>query len=172
MKNKTNAILGAIFILAGAIFLMKNFNIFDPVFRIFSIGTFWPLLFVILPGLIFHYSFFAGNKKNPGLLVPGGILLVIGTVFQVNMLIGGWDVLWPFYIFAVAFGLFELYAFGNRDKGLLIPIGILGGLSMIFFAAFSINKIFGYGTAKLITPVVLIGIGLIVIFGGGKKKEF
>lgn len=172
MKNKTNAILGTIFILAGAIFLMKNFDIFDPVFRVFSIGTFWPLIFVILPGLIFHYAFFSGNRKNPGLLVPGGILLVIGTVFQVNMLIGGWDVLWPFYILAVAFGLFELYAFGNRDRGLLIPIGILGGLSVIFFAAFSLNKIFGYSTGKLITPAVLIILGLIVIFGGGKKKEF
>jgi hypothetical protein len=174
--NKTNRVLGAILVILGALFLLKNLNIVNPLFDIFNFGfiisKLWPSLFLIIPGLLFHYGFFRGRRKDPGLLVPGGILLVLGIVFQINMLFGGWNITWPANIFAVAFGLFELYAFGNREKGLLIPIGILGGLSVIFFTAFSLNQLIGLNARNAITPLVLIIIGLIVIFGGRRKKEF
>lgn len=174
--NKSSKVLGIIFVILGAIFLLKNFNIMNPFFQLFSLGNlfgkFWPSLFLIIPGLLFHYGYFSGRRKDPGLLVPGGILLVLGIVFQINMLFGGWEITWPAYIFAVAFGLFELYAFGNREKGLLVPVGILGGLSFIFFFSFSLKEIFNNSTRQLIIPVVLIVIGLMVLFGGRRKKEF
>lgn len=170
MKNRFNSILGMVLILAGVVFLLKNLHIFDPILNVFSLNTLWPLIFVIFPGLIFHYAFFSGNKRDPGLLVPGGMLLVTGITLQLGVLMGGWDIIWPMFIFAVAFGLFELYAFGNRDKGLLIPVFILGGLSVLFFATYSVGKIFGPGTEKLITPAIFVIIGMIVIFSGKKKK--
>jgi hypothetical protein len=176
MNNKGGRVFGAILVIVGALFLLKNLNIMSPFFEIFDlgylIGTFWPSLFLLIPAFFFHYGFFAGRKRDPGLLVPGGILLVLGVVFQINMLFGGWDVTWPLNIFAVAFGLFELYYFGNREKGLLIPIFILSGVSLIFFTTFSLNELFGYNTRKVAIPFVLIAIGLLVIFGGRKKKEF
>lgn len=172
MKNRFNTILGMVLILAGVIFLLKNLHIFDPILSFISINTFWPLLFVIFPGLIFHYAFFSGSKRDPGLLVPGGILLVTGLTLQLSVFTEAWDILWPLYIFAVAFGLFELYAFGNRDKGLLIPIGILGALSLIFFCSFSVSKILGQGSEKLVTPLAFVLLGLIVIFAGRKKKNY
>ncbi len=169
MKIKTNGIIGIIIIIIGVLFLLKNFNIFSPFFDSLSfgslIGTFWPSLFLIIPGLLFHYGFLSGGRKDAGLLVPGGILLVLGVVFQFNMLFGGWDVTWPAYIFAVAFGLFELYLFGGREKGLLIPVGILGGLSVIFFFTISLKELLGPGTTGFIAPIVLIFIGIVVIFG-------
>lgn len=171
MNRKTNAILGTIFVVLGALFLLDNLGIVNPFRYIFSIGNLWPL-FVLLPGLIFHYAFFAGNRKDPGLLVPGGILLVLGTTFLISTFFHAWHITWPLYIFAVAFGLYELYLFGGREKGLLIPVGILGGLSVIFFMTFSINELFGYSTRKFLTPLVLIVIGLAVLFGGTRKKEY
>ena len=137
--NRTGKTLGSIFIIAGILFLLANLDIIDLHFLNigFILSRFWPLLFLILPGLLFHMGFFAGRNKNPGLLVPGGILLVLGVAFQINMLFGGWDILWPVYIFSVAFGLFELYIFGGRDKALLIPVGILTCLSAVFFISFS-----------------------------------
>jgi hypothetical protein len=172
--NKTGRVLGTIFVVLGAIFLLKNFNIINFSFNIFDFGfiisKFWPSIFLILPGLLFHYGYLAGRRKDPGLLVPGGMFLVWGAAFQINMLFGFWEVMWPIYIFAVAFGLFELYLFGNRDKGLLIPICILGGLSVIFFSAFSLKALLGSISGQLLTPVVLIVIGLAVIFGGNKKR--
>lgn len=170
--NRSGKVLGLIFVVLGAIFLLNNFDFMRPFFRMFSIGKFWPSLFLLLPGLLFHYGFFSGRKKDPGLLVPGGILLVLGVVLQINMLFGFWSITWPAYTFAVAFGLFELYAFGNREKGLLVPVGILTGLSLIFFFSFSLREIFTPNVRQYIIPVVLIVIGIFVLFGGRKKREF
>lgn len=171
--NRTGKVLGTIFILLGALFLLKNLDIIEPFWSYFDIGSiigrFWPALFLLVPGLIFHINFFSGRKKDPGILVPGGILLVLGIAFQINMLFGGWDIMWPLYIFSVAFGLFELYAFGTRDKGLLVPIGILGGLSVIFFISFSLGRFLSFSIRPLIVPVILIGAGLMVLFGGKGK---
>lgn len=173
--NRTGKVLGSIFIILGALFLLRNLNIIGP-FHIniwYILGRFWPTILLLL-GLIFHFSYFTGKRNDPGVLVPGGILLVLGSVLQVNMLFGGWGIAWPVYIFSIAFGLFELYAFGNRDRGLLIPIGILGGLSVICFIAFSADDLLGFSTKPYIVPAVLIGIGLIVLFGGkgtaGRQK--
>ncbi len=179
--NKTSKVLGGILIILGILFLLKNFNLFNlwdfinfrTVFRLIGtlVGRFWPSLFLILPGLLFHSAYFTGNKRNPGVLVPGGILLVLGIVFQINMLFGGWSILWPVYIFSVAFGLMELYVFGSRERGLLIPIGILTGLSLVFFIAFSLNGLLSVNTRPFALPVVLILMGGIVLFGGRGKRS-
>ncbi|HOQ07430.1 MAG TPA: hypothetical protein PLP87_06430 [Clostridiales bacterium] len=172
--KKSGRLLGGIIIALGILFLMKNLGIFEPVWGVINpgalLGRFWPSLFLLLPGLLFHYSFFTGTRKDPGLLVPGGILLVLGLVFQFNMLFGGWDITWPLIIFSVAFGLFELYIFGNREKGLLIPIGILGGLSFLFFFSFSLSRLLNFNTRPYAIPVLLIGVGLILVSGGRKSR--
>lgn len=176
--NRTGKVFGSIFIILGALFLLKNLNIIDPFWTSFNISSiiskFWPALFLLLPGLLFHLNYFSGRKKDPGMLVPGGIFLVLGAAFQINMLFGGWDIVWPLYIFSVAFGLFELYAFGTRDRSLLIPICILSGLSILFFISFSANKLLSFNTKPFTIPVILIGAGLLVLFSGrgssGKQK--
>lgn len=176
MYSKSGRIIGIIFVIIGAIFLLDNLNIIDPVFEALNfwrlVGLFWPSLFLLLPAFFFHFGFFKGRGRDPGLLVPGGILLILGIAFQINMLFGGWEITWPFYIFSVAFGLFELYYFGNREKGLLIPIFILGGLSFVFFAAFSMKELLGFDTGRAAIPIVLIVIGVLIMFGGRGKKEF
>lgn len=173
--TRTNRILGAILVILGALFLLKNLNIVNPLFDIFNFGNlismFWPSLFLLLPGLLFHYGYAKGNKRSPGLLIPGGMLLVWGVTCQLSMIFNIWGATWPGFILGFAFGLYEFYLC-TKIKGLLIPIGILGGLSAIFFATFSLNELIGYNTRKSITPIVLIIIGLIVIFGGRRKKEF
>lgn len=180
--NRTGKVLGSIFIILGVLFLLKNLNIIGPFWSYINIGyimsivfKFWPVLFLFIPGILFHLGFFSGRKRDPGVLVPGGILLILGAAFQINMLFGGWDIMWPVYILSVAFGLFELYAFGTRDRGLLIPISILTGLSVLFFISFSANRLLSFNTKPFIVPVALIGIGLLVLFGGKRgnnRKEF
>ena len=168
-KNKT---LGVILVILGVLFLLKSLNIFNPWEHI-SIWTviskLWPSLFLILPGLMFHSSYFSGNRGNPGVLVPGGIFLVLGITFQLNVFFGLWGFTWPLYIFAVAFGLFELYIFGSREKGLLIPIGILTGLSLLFFISSSLNKILSFNTRSYALPMVLIFVGFALVLGGKGK---
>jgi hypothetical protein len=172
MRN-TGKILGTILVGLGILFLLSNLGLFNfwSLFG-FIISKFWATLFITLPGLMFHWKFFSGSRRDPRILVPGGILLVIGVTMQFSTLFGGWDITWPFFIFAVAFGLFELYCFGNREKGLLIPVGILGGLSAIFFFSFSLSELLGFNTGPYAIPAVLIVIGIIILSGGKKGRTY
>lgn len=171
MGEKKSITGGIVLIAAGILLLLKTMGYVDSYFELLKVWLYWPAMFLAIPGLIFHYAFFNGRRNNPGLLVPGGILLVLGIVFQINMLIGAWDILWPGYILSVAVGLFELYIFGAREKGLLIPVGILGGLSLIFFTKFSLRQIIPYDISGYVLPVLLVAIGLSIIFGGRSKRS-
>jgi|LSQX01.3.fsa_nt_gb hypothetical protein len=171
--RSTGKTLGGILVSLGILFLLQNLGILN-IWGIlaFTISRLWPTLFIVLPGVLFHLKFFSGGRRNAGILVPGGILLIIGMTLQFNMLYGGWGLTWPFFIFSVAFGLYELYYFGNRERGLLIPVGIIGGLSAIFFLAFSMKRILGFDTGRYAIPVVLIVIGFLVLTRGKKRKGY
>lgn len=162
-NRKSTKIIGLVLILLGVVYLLNNFNIFEIYFDIFDIGfifsNFWPLIITIV-GLVFHYSFFTGKTSDAGILVPGGILLVIGITCQISTLFDLWGYLWPGFILAVAVGLFELYVFGTREKGLLIPVFILGGLSLIFYTMM-IGRI-GVLRTYLIPAILILG-GLLII---------
>lgn len=221
MNRKSNVFVGLILVILGVLFFSKNILNFD-----FDIGhliaIFWPSLFLILPGLIFHSGFFTSSNRDAGLLVPGGILLFSGITSQVSMmfdlwgylwpgfiisvaiglfelylfgnrdagllvpvgilsvtgltcqisaLFNAWDIMWPGFILSVAVGLFALYLFGNREKGLLIPVTILGGLSLIFFSTFSLRCLFSFQSRQLFISLVLIIVGIFVIFKNSVHRK-
>ncbi len=156
-------IAGVVLIILGVLFLLSNFGLFEIYFDIFDIGFlfahFWPM-FLIIPGVIFHYAYFTAKAPDAGLLVPGGILLVTGLTCQISMLFDLWSFMWPGFILAVAVGLFELYLFGTREKGLLIPVFILGGLSLIFFT-FSLGS--SWVLRTYLVPIILIVGGILIV---------
>lgn len=221
MNRKSNGIIGGILIVTGIVVLLSRFDLlrlgdYNP-WNIF--GIIWPLLFLILPGFIFHLKYFDGKERAPGLLVPGGILVITGitcqlcmvfpflweylwpwfitapavgllelyvfsmdkegkrppgllvpvgilftiaVVCQVSMLFNLWEIMWPGFILAPAVGLFLLYYFGKREKGLLIPVGILGGISLLFFALFGLGFIVS-GAGGIILPLLLLFSGLLLL---------
>ncbi len=165
MNNRRNGtmIIGLLLILVGVLAVLDNFGIFEIYFNIFDIGFlfahFWPMIIIVV-GLVFHYTFFTGKTSDAGLLVPGGILLTIGITCQISMLFDLWGFMWPGFILAVAVGLFELYLFGTREKGLLIPVFILGGLSLIFFTM-SLGRIWVLRTYLI--PAILIVGGIMIV---------
>jgi hypothetical protein len=173
--KKNNIFFGVIVIVIGLLLLLDSLKVFDNSFNFLDIGflagRFWATLFLILPGLLFHYSYFAKGRKDAGLLVPGGILFVVGLTCQLSVLFDVWSVLWPGFILAVAVGLYELYLFGNRDKGLLIPVGILGGLSAIFFVYISFEPYLDNRYRQLILPVIVIAIGIAVLFKNRSSRK-
>lgn len=120
-------------------------------------GYFWPTLFVIPLGLFFHFMFFFVTKRRAaGLLIPGGILIVSGVVCQIGMLFDAFGTVWPGFPLAVAFGLFEFYIMGNRNKWLLIPICILTCVSLLFFAVFSLSAFASSSLIGIILAALLI----------------
>jgi len=172
IMKKNNYILGIILIIIGVIVLLANSGLFG--FSGVTVGWFfayyWGTIFLIIPGLLFHYGYLASGRKSPGLLVPGGILLIIGLTCQISVLFNIWGILWPGFILAPAVGLFELYLFDKREKGLLIPVVILGGLSAVFFAIFSLNAVFDRNIMQAAIPVILILIGIFILFRGRRNN--
>lgn len=152
--RRGNYTLGIILIIIGITILLANFGMIK-----IDWYKYWPII-LLVPGLVFEISYFIG-RSNPGVLVPGGILTTYGILFLINILYGWhWmNQLWPLFPLGVAIGLFQLYLFGDREKMLLIPIGILGGFSLLALG-FTITFI----DLKLISPVILILIGLLIIF--------
>jgi len=137
-------ILGIFLIIIGALFL------FVPQFS----SSVW-LAFVWLPGILMEEK---GLRRHiPGLLVPAGVLLTVATILTVETLFPGFVEAggWAFYVFAPAFGLLQMYlAGGRKNKGLLVPIGVLSALTLIFLLR---------GFTK---PGAGIGIGVALILFG------
>ncbi|MCC2683286.1 MAG: hypothetical protein K0R75_185 [Paenibacillaceae bacterium] len=156
-------ILGSVLLLFGVFLFLNKGAVINP-------GTifayFWPSLFVIPLGLFFHWLYFSVTKRRGvGLLVPGGILFTAGLVCQLAMLLDGWSYMWPGFILAVAVGLFELYFFGSRHRGLLIPIYILTVIGLLFSAVFSIGTFFSnLQFSQPFVAIALIVIGALMLF--------
>ena len=152
--KKVNYIFGFLLLFIGVILILSNFGVIEIIWE-----NLWPL-FLLIPGIVFELSYFI-YRKDAGLLVPGGILLTYGLLFLVNV-IYGWRLmedLWPIFPLGVAIGLLQLYLFGRREKGLLIPIGILGAISLFFL----INNLF-FIDFGLLAGIVLVAIGIWIIF--------
>ena len=165
--ERRGSTVGIILIIAGILMLL------DKVFNLYflSMSNFWPI-FVLIPGLSFEAGYFE-TKKNPGLLVPGGILTTIGILFFFETFTD-WQFsayTWPIYPLSVAIGLFQLYLFGYRQKELLIPVFILGGISLISFAIMFMKSAFGWIDGSVIIPALFILIGIVVLINGFKRGK-
>ncbi|NLI91467.1 MAG: hypothetical protein GX434_04460 [Peptococcaceae bacterium] len=165
--NKSGMFWGSILIIAGAFLLVNNI----AGWNIFGMERLWPI-FVLIPGLAFEFGYFS-SKRNPGILVPGGILTTLGLLFFFETFTN-WHFAaytWPVYPLAVAVGLFQLYLFSGRSRGLLVPVFILTAVSGIAFTAMFIDIIEQWVNLSLVFPILLILVGLFVIFGSSKKSD-
>ncbi|AGA68559.1 hypothetical protein Desdi_1042 [Desulfitobacterium dichloroeliminans LMG P-21439] len=157
--ERNKSFLGILLIGVGGILLSANLL----GFQFGMIATHWPLLLILL-GLFFEGAYLA-DKKAPGMLVPGGILLVIGFLFEFEMLTH-WrfsEYTWPIYLLAVAFGLLQLYFASDRPRGLLFPIAILSSIAVIAYLSFIYNALAVTVNLGLIIPLILIVSGLLII---------
>ncbi|MBN2796144.1 MAG: hypothetical protein JXR88_12105 [Clostridia bacterium] len=162
MKKK-NYTFGIILLAIGFMTLFNNlgFTHFN-----FALWKFWPF-FLIGPGLAFELSYF--NHNGPvGLLVPGGILLTYGLLFQFCTFFGYGHMayLWPLFIGAVGIGLFQLYYFGTRPKPLLfVSFGFIGfTLISMFFALLNLKGNFAL-------PIILIAVGGMMLLNKHKGES-
>jgi hypothetical protein len=154
--GRKNYLWGILLIALGVLLLLDRvFN-----FRILSAENLWPI-FVLITGLIFEIGYFS-TGRNPGLLVPGGIITTIGLLFFFESFTD-WnfsEYTWPIYPLAVAIGLFQLYLFSGRPSGLLIPVTILSAVSVISFTAI-VTSVFDL---TLIFAVLAIILGLYILY--------
>ena len=140
--------IGGMFILAGILFLLSNF-------QLISFSYSWPS-FVLLPGVLFFLAFFE-ERKSIGLLMPASILTCYGLLFFYCEMFG-WehlDLLWPVFIIAPGIGFFLMYYLGKKEKGLLIPGSILIFIGLINIGLQDMSSFFW--------PILLIGVGLFLL---------
>jgi len=164
---KTKSVVAILLIIIGIAGVLNQ--VFD--LRIFRMVHFWPI-FVLGPGLAFEWAYFS-TRRAPGVLVPGGILTTLGCLFffEANTRWIFAEYTWPVYILAPAIGLFQLYLFGNREKGLLIPVGILTTVAAVSFCSIVLGDVFSFINGSLIWPIVLIIIGLVVLIDKGDNQK-
>lgn len=160
-KKESTIILALILIVVGAE------GILNQVFHINLFGyiSWWDLGILVL-GLYFEWQYFT-TRKTPGLLVPGGILAVVGLIgFLEGLFDGYFFTHFPSGEIGVALGLFQLYWYGSRNKFLLIPVVIL-----LLSALDDISsKVFWWFNGSLIWPVGLIIIGVYLIASQSKNE--
>lgn len=149
-------------IVGGTLILIGGLSLITHIFRLDAdlLNNLW-FLFILLPGLYFEINYFQ-TKKNPGQLVPGGILSAIGLISLFEILTH-WqysEFTSPLYLLASAFGLYQLYYFDTKDKGLLIPITILCTIALFLYLSLFVSYLFLFS-------IFLIGLGLYILF---KKK--
>lgn len=157
--NKFSMLWGVLLIIIGTLLILNKYYIG------ISWEYIWPI-FVLLPGLLMEISYFTNpSPQNTGVLLPGGILTILGVFFFYSVFTNFkyMDKLWPIFIFAPAFGLFQLYLFRGKQKALLIPVTVLGVIGLIFL-------LINMGRLWInIWGLILIIVGILIIYGGRKK---
>ncbi|RSK26738.1 hypothetical protein EJF36_07610 [Bacillus sp. HMF5848] len=169
--TKGKSLFGIVLVVLGVIFLLDSSGVVNLGIDIENLNLMtysWPF-FLLVPAILFHAGFFlSGMKKsNAGLLVPGGILLTLSLLFFFETFTG-WrfsGVTWPIYILAPAVGLFELYIFGGREKGLLIPVGILSSIGVFFLLQNIFIEMMEFW------PIILVLGGLFLLLGRNKEEK-
>jgi asparagine N-glycosylation enzyme membrane subunit Stt3 len=119
---------------------------------------------LILLGLLFEFGVLGRGANR---FVPAGILLVIGTVLLACNIFGydKMNYLWPAFVFAPGFGLFQAYLV-KKSKGLLTASMVLIVLSAIFFTA----AFFHVSWPRVLFGIVLIIFGVVILLKSLRRK--
>ena len=157
--RKHSFVPGLILIALGLIIILHSTGIFEINWEII-----WTYVIIFL-GVVFWLGFLF-DRGDVGLLMPGSILLTVGLLLNYAAR-NGWytmSYLWPFFILAPAFGFYAMFLLGNRDRGLLIPAGILTVIGVIFLLQtmdYSVRYAWAIG---------LIVIGALLVFRGFRER--
>jgi hypothetical protein len=157
MKIK-DVIIGVVLITLGILFLLDNLDLIE-----INFGLLWPVL-IILAGLFFVVGYLY-DRKNYGLLMPATLLITYGLLFW-YCVITDWDSmqeLWPVFLIGPGLGFYFMYLLGGKEKGLLIPAGILVGLGLIFLLS--------SGGMLKYWPLILIACGVYLIYKHYKSEK-
>ena len=160
MKKVFTIVVAVFFILVGVLGLLSSLTSFSIDWSF--LGAAIPLLI----GIFFEVQYFS-ERKEPGILVPGGILTVIGVLVLLEHFFGDGlsEYIWPFYISAPAVGLFQFYWFGKRDRALLVPVSILSVVCLISLMI-ALYKIPPF---SFILPILLLAIGCYLFYAYLRK---
>jgi hypothetical protein len=164
--NTKSLLIGIILIALGALILADNLNLITIYWEdAWDFWYLWPWL-LIIGGVLFWLGWFK-NRDEIGLLMPGTILLIYGLLFWYNIQYGWWHMgahnLWAFFLIGPGLGFLMMYLLGKKERGLLVPAGILIGLGIIFLS--------GWSNLSLLWPIILIVVGIRLLLKYREKQK-
>lgn len=175
MRDRGSLYGGMLLLLLGGLFLL--IQVADTFSGFLGIrlgwGNLWPLIILYL-GLAFWLPlliWWDGRAKIAGLVVPAAIVTTNGLILLYQSLSGDWGswaYVWALEPASVGLGLLLLYFLTNRDRGLLVAAGIVGGIGLFFFIIFA--SAFG-GALRILGPLALISIGVFFLLRGAKERS-
>jgi hypothetical protein len=158
--NRPSSVVAVILIGLGILFLAVNFLDID-------LGRVWPLIFFVI-GAGFYTPVLLMPQARAGLaalFIPGTIMIGLGVIFFYNTLTndwGSWAYAWSLIPAFVGIGLILASRFG-RWQGDTARAGTWMALGSA--AVFSVLAMFfGSRTFGAIGPILLIGLGVLLLF--------
>lgn len=117
MRNKTTYYIGIILIILGGAALYNSIFLED----LFSMRNMWPL-FILLPGLFLQIDYFSNYRyRDPSVLIPGGLLTLIGGFYLLKEFVPIMDRLTaPIFMVILGLALLQYYVAKPKDRGLLM----------------------------------------------------
>ena len=165
MRNKGSLYTGLLIGSLGVIMFVAQLTRGGRLFGMrLGWGGAWPL-FVLWAGAAFLLPlaiWWERRRSLAGLVIPGTIITANGLLllFQnVTGLWGTWAYLWTVEPMAVGLGLLLFYVIADRNGGVLLAAGIVGGVGLLMLLIFS-------GTFTYLGPLLIIAMGVVLAVAG------
>lgn len=162
--------VGAILLIAIGVLFFATQVLGVNIWSMFGLS--WPL-FIFLPGLVFLALAFLGDKKAAGFVVPGAIITGTGAILAVQNATGRWEswaYVWTLYPVFLGFALMFLGRRTDSQKTEQTGRGFVTWGTVGFLIGFTFFEllIFGgmAGLGNLLLPLILIGVGVLMLTGG------
>jgi hypothetical protein len=169
-QSQGNRNIGAIILIAIGVLFFVTQTLQINIWGIFGIS--WPL-FVVIPGLVFLGLAVFGDHKLAGFIVPGAIVTGTGGILWVQNATGHWEswaYVWTLYPVFLGLALMFLGRRTNSQNTEKTGRGFVtwGAVAFLIGFAFFEVMIFGglAGLGSVLLPLILIGIGVMMLTGG------
>jgi hypothetical protein len=164
--NRPSSVVAVILIGLGILFLAVNFLDID-------LGRVWPLIFFVI-GAGFYTPALLMPQARAGLaalFIPGTIMIGLGVIFFYNTLTGDWGswaYAWSLIPAFVGIGLILASRFGHWQgdtarAGTWLALGSAAVFSVL-------AMFFGSRTFGAIGPILLIGLGVLLLFRSSRAS--
>lgn len=165
-KKRTSLLPGLILIVLGLAFLAMQF--FER--------PWGPGLIFALVGVIFVIG--AAITRNPGLYIPGFILLGLGVGLATMTILPQEDKNWPLILIGLGLGFLAIWPTvtmpQRQHPWSLYPGGILTGFGLLFWMAmYGVIGLTMESLASILRwwPLILVVIGAVIVYRWYRERE-